>query len=179
MFELYRESFDSELVSSEASISAAVSSAVVSSAPSLSLPAESLRSVSNPGFVCPCVCFLCTSSNNCNTYSRWGKNTNQVRLQYDTQLNQIKSSSLCYKTQAKCCTYLLHCLYVQSRINSSIGSAIILLACTFDFGMSPTLKKPMLPLSILVQSTTVEAMFSGEGPSQSTPSTCVNTLTSL
>lgn len=45
---------------------------------------------------------------------------------------------------------------------------------TLDLGMRPTLKKPMWPVSILVQSTTVEAMFSGEGPSQSTPSTYPN-----
>lgn len=42
---------------------------------------------------------------------------------------------------------------------------------TFDFGIRPTLKKPICPVSILVQSTTVDAMFSGEAPSHSTPST--------
>lgn len=42
---------------------------------------------------------------------------------------------------------------------------------TWDLGMIPTLKNPMFPLSILVQSTTVEAMFSGEGPSHRTAST--------
>lgn len=42
---------------------------------------------------------------------------------------------------------------------------------TWDLGIIPTLKNPMFPLSILVQSTTVEAIFSGEGPSQRTAST--------
>lgn len=42
---------------------------------------------------------------------------------------------------------------------------------TLDLGMRPTLKKPICPVSILVQSTTVDAIFSGEGPSHNTPST--------
>lgn len=43
---------------------------------------------------------------------------------------------------------------------------------TLDLGIRPTRKNPIWPLSILVQSTTVEAIFSGDGPSHSTPSTC-------
>lgn len=42
---------------------------------------------------------------------------------------------------------------------------------TLNLGIRPTLKKRMCPDSILVQSTTVDAMFSGEGPSHKTPST--------
>lgn len=42
---------------------------------------------------------------------------------------------------------------------------------TFDLGIRPTLKKPIWPVSIFVQSTTVDAMFSGEAPSHNTPST--------
>lgn len=42
---------------------------------------------------------------------------------------------------------------------------------TLDLGMRPTLKNPICPVSILVQSTTVDAMFSGEAPSHNTPST--------
>lgn len=47
---------------------------------------------------------------------------------------------------------------------------------TFDLGIRPTLKKPIWPVSIFVQSTTVDAMFSGEAPSHNTPSTWPRTM---
>ena len=41
---------------------------------------------------------------------------------------------------------------------------------TVDLGVKPMRKNPIFPLLTFRQSTTVEAAFSGDGPSQSTPS---------
>ena len=44
------------------------------------------------------------------------------------------------------------------------------ISSTVDLGVKPMRKNPIFPLLTFRQSTTVEAAFSGDGPSQSTPS---------
>lgn len=78
------------------------------------------------------------------------------------QNTQTKPKLLVYAyTELKC--------FIQSEYNQKRYKYIYFF--TLDLGMRPTLKKPICPVSILVQSTTVDAMFSGEAPSHNTPST--------